>query len=70
MSICLNIAEGAGRVSQLDANRFYGFARGSAMECSAVMDVCHSFEWIDERLHREADDLLERIVAMLTKMIR
>jgi four helix bundle protein len=70
MSISLNIGEGAGRTGQQDSARFFAIARGSAMECSAVMDVCQAFGWIDEELHRIAEDLLERMVAMLTKMIR
>jgi four helix bundle protein len=70
MSVSLNIGEGAGRVGPQDSARFFAIARGSAMECSAVMDVCHAFGWIDDELYRAAEDLLERIVAMLTKMIR
>ena len=36
MSVALNIGEGAGRGGQVDAARFFGIARGSAMECGAV----------------------------------
>jgi four helix bundle protein len=70
MSVSLNIGEGAGRGGPQDAARFFTFARGSAMECSAILDVCHAFGWIDDELHRAGEDLLERIVAMLTKMMR
>ena len=35
LSISLNIAEGSGRTSAAD-----GIARGSAMECVAVLDAC------------------------------
>ena len=70
MSVSLNIGEGAGRAGQQDAARFFAIARGSAMECSAVLDVCRAFDWIDDDLFRAGEALLERIVAMLTKMIR
>jgi len=35
----LNIAEGAGRTSRPDVAKHYTIARGSAMECAAVLDV-------------------------------
>ena len=39
ISIPLNIAEGSGKNSHKDKCRFYAIARGSAMECSAILDV-------------------------------
>ena len=38
-SIPLNIAEAAGRTGKPDAARAYAIARGSAMECAAVLDA-------------------------------
>jgi 23S rRNA-intervening sequence protein len=38
LSIVLNTAEGAGRVGTADKARFFAMARGSAMECAAVLD--------------------------------
>src|SRR5215204_5446528 len=35
----LDIAEGAGRTSRPDVAKHYTIARGSAMECAAVLDV-------------------------------
>jgi len=35
----LNIAEGAGGTSRPDVAKHYTIARGSAMECAAVLDV-------------------------------
>jgi four helix bundle protein len=40
LSIPLNIAEGAGRLNEQDKGRFYGIARGSAVECGAILDAC------------------------------
>ena len=39
-SIPLNIAEGCGKTGVNGKRRFYAIARGSVMECSAVIDVC------------------------------
>lgn len=68
LSIPLNIAEGAGKLSAADAGRFYAIARGSAMECGAVIDACRVLKLIDEEIAREGKELLFRIVSMLSKM--
>ena len=38
-SVLLNLAEGCGRFSRAEKAQFYTIARGSAMECAAVLDV-------------------------------
>jgi four helix bundle protein len=69
-SIVLNIAEGAGRVSGPDKARFYTIARGSAMECAAILDVLACQRRIDPAHHAHGWQLLLRIVQMLTKLGR
>ncbi len=69
LSIPLNIAEGTGK-SGRDARRFYGIARGSAFECAALVDVMEVQGWISEKEARKGRSLLERIGAMLTKMVQ
>ena len=39
LSIPLNIAEGAGKPTDKDRSRFHAIARGSAMECGAILDL-------------------------------
>ena len=68
ISIPLNIAEGAGKVGGDDSARFYGIARGSAMEGGAILDACRVLKLIDEELAEEGKGLLVRIVSMLSKM--
>jgi four helix bundle protein len=67
LSILLNIAEGSGKDGR-DAVRFYAIARGSAMECAAVLDAMESLGLVDGAALGEERELLERIVSMLTKM--
>ena len=38
-SVCLNIAEGAGRVTRADKARAYGIARGECVECVAAVEI-------------------------------
>ena len=66
----LNIAEAAGRTGSADAARTYAIARGSAMECAAVLDALQVLKLVDDGVHRRGIELLKRVVAMLTKMCR
>jgi four helix bundle protein len=68
-SIPQNIAEGAGKTTRADKARYYAIARGSAMESVAHLDVMRVHELIDEEQHARGNALLERVVAMLTRMI-
>jgi four helix bundle protein len=43
-SIPLNIAEGNGKQSLKDKNRFFEIARGSVLECAAIHDMLLSFK--------------------------
>jgi len=60
-----NIAEGAGRRTSVDQARF---ARGSAMEAAAALDTMRVMKLVGELVYAREIDLLEGIVAMLTKM--
>jgi len=70
LSVPLNIAEGAGRTSDADAARHFAIARGSAMECAAVLDVIRALGVLQEHRYQQATDLLALVVAMLTKLCR
>jgi four helix bundle protein len=67
-SIVLNIAEGCGRFARPEKAHFYLIARGSAMECSAILDVSHSRGLITAAAHRHGRRLLVRVVQMLTRL--
>ena len=68
LSIPLNIAEAAGRTGKADAARVYAIARSSAMECAAVMDALQLLKVVDSSRYQRGIELLERVVAMLTKL--
>ena len=70
LSIPLNIAEGSGAGGHGDARRFYAIARGSALECAAILDAFSTLGFAEHDELAKALDLLDRIVAMLTVMNR
>ena len=68
LSILANIAEGHGRRGKRDRARFYDIARGSAHECSALLDAWIVYRLSEEPALRPGRILLYRIVCMLVKM--
>jgi four helix bundle protein len=69
-AIPLNIAEGNGKATDGDRRRFFEIARGSALECGAVQDVLEVCGSISSIENEDGKRLLDRIVAMLTKLGR
>ena len=69
-SIPLNIAEGNGKQSLKDKNRFFEIARGSALECASIHDVLTVCDAIDGESNRLGKSDLKRIVTMLTRLIQ
>jgi four helix bundle protein len=70
LSIVNNIAEGAGKFSKGDKRRYYSSAMGSSTESAAMLDVCLRRKLISDETHRHGKHLLDRIVAMLTKLAK
>ena len=68
-SVVRNIAEGAGRWSNADSANRYKIARGEAMECAASLDVLRLRKLIADARYERGIQLLEAVVAMLTKMM-
>jgi four helix bundle protein len=67
-SVVRNIAEGAGRWSEVDSASRYKIARGEAMECAASLDVMRVRKLVSDARYARGIQLLEGVVAMLTKM--
>ena len=67
-SIPQNIAEGNGKWSGPDRRRFFGIARGSALECASVLDILLVCEAITIEESNTGKEMLHRIVSMLTRM--
>ena len=69
LSIVANIAEAVGVRTPKERERHFGIARGSAMECGALLDACRLRRTVTLEQHEHAKQLLVRIVSMLTRMI-
>jgi four helix bundle protein len=70
MSVTRNIAEGSGKWKICDKVNFYHIARASATECASSLDELVDFEMVPEERVIRLRQVLSRVVAMLTAMIR
>lgn len=73
MSVALDIGdvvERSGKPSVPYRARDYASARGSALECGAMLDVCARMNHVDAEQRDRGQRMLGRIVAMLTRMCR
>ncbi|MCM2258739.1 MAG: four helix bundle protein [Vicinamibacteria bacterium] len=68
-SIALNLAEGHGRLTRAEQARFTLIARGSALECMAVLDLLSGDETSSQSL-TEAKRQLLRVVQTTTGLWR
>ena len=68
MSAPQNIGEGVGKRTVADCRKYFDNARGSAMECGVHIDICAANNLADPDLLKLGKALLEREVAMLTRL--
>ena len=68
LSVPVNVAEGVGRSGLADRRRHSAIARGSAMECAAILDACRVLQLASPDLLADGRSLLLRVVQMLSKM--
>jgi four helix bundle protein len=67
---CLNIAEGAARITRADKARAFTIARGEIVEACAALEIA---ALLDSARDEDADrvaKLADNIVAILTRLIR
>ena len=69
-STCLNTAEGAGRVTRADQARAFAIARGEAVEACAAVEIAALSGDADEGAAARCVALADRVVALLTGLIR
>ena len=69
-SIPRNIAEGSGEWSPKEKAKFYRYAKRSATEGAAALDVLIDYEMLRDEDTVAAKDLIARIIPMLVKLIQ
>lgn len=57
LSIVLNIAEGSGKHSDAELNRFFDIALGSLFEVFSAIDVLHDCALVDGQQYKEVEVL-------------
>ena len=70
ISVPLNIAEASGKTASADRARFHAIARGSALECGAILDVLLLLGAASIGDMDRGKSLISRVVSMLSKMCR
>lgn len=70
LSIPLNIAEGAGKASRADSARFFTVARGSPMECGAIIDACAILGLLRQDEVGQGKQMVVSLAAMLSTLSR
>lgn len=68
ISVPLNVAEGAGRITPKDRARHFTIARGSAVECLACLDLLELE--LDAPPTAEARRLIFRVLRVLSGLMR
>jgi len=69
-STCLNIAEGAGRVTRGDKARSFAIARAEAVEAAAAVEIAALLGDCAEGAGLEIARVADRLVALLTGLCR
>ncbi len=69
-SACLNCAEGAARVTRADKARAFAIARGEATEAAAAVEIAAACGSAAESDAERVAELANRVVAMLTPLVR
>lgn len=68
LSVPLNIAEASGRTGSLDNAKHFTIARGSALECGAILDACFALQILESKVYGEGKQLIVAIVSMLSRL--
>ncbi len=69
-SLVLNIPEGNGKFTSKDRCKYFDISRGSALECSAGLDILVTKKIVSSEEIKVGKELLKEIVSMLVGLIK
>ena len=69
VSICSNLAEGAGRESRAEFHRFTSIAKGSVRELSYQLMLVNDLGYMDEKLCEQLMEKMDYIQRMLSRLM-
>jgi four helix bundle protein len=69
-NVCLNLAEGAGRVTRADKARAYTVARGELVEAVAAVEIAAETGDVQFHVVPQVQGLANELYAVLTKLVR
>jgi four helix bundle protein len=69
-SACLNCAEGAARVTRADKARAFTIARGECVEAAAAVEIAAACGTASQDDADRVADIVNRLVTMLTRLMR
>ena len=69
VSVCSNLAEGAGRISKAEKKRFYEISRSSMVEIDTQIGICLLVEYLNRSQLQKLELLINNGFAILSKMI-
>ncbi len=69
VSVCSNLAEGAGRISKAEKKRFYEISRSSLVEIDTQISVCLMVNYLDKSQILKLELLINNGFAIISKMI-
>lgn len=70
ISVPANIAEGMGRTSSKEQNRFLEIAYGSLMEVQCLLDISTDLGYLSNEAYNLCNGYIQRIALMINKLYR
>ena len=70
ISVPANIAEGMGRTSSKEQNRFLEIAYGSLMELQCLLDISTDLGYLSSEAYNLCNGYIQRIALMINKLYR
>jgi four helix bundle protein len=69
VSVCSNLAEGAGRISKTEKKRFFEISRSSLVEIDTQIEMCLRAGYLEGAHLLKLEKLMNSTFAMLSKLI-